>query len=455
MQRAGHAAVAARPALAHEPGADRRAGRAPGADPARRRRARDPPGGALVYSVCTISPGREPRASIDALPGRAIRDFGAADAAGSVSAAAPDRDGTDGFFIARLRRAVTSRAGAAVSLRLDERATESSSDPSARAAGSRGCARPPCPAATAASTACSATSSCRCAPTAASTRRSCGCRARRSSPATTARAACCGRSDGLIREPPLAADRAPRRAVDPVGRLRPARRAGRRGAGRRRAGDPRRRDGRPLRAADHLRRRGRVGARRPRPRRRRDHRRAPDDRAPRAPRRRDRQGRRRQHHRSTSRRPRTCTTRCERSARPAARAGAAICPATPSTALAEVGRRDARPGAVHERQPGLGRPVVHPALARQARRGCGAAARPSGRRSRSTAASTTQTAAAVVEAGANLLVAGSAVFGSDDPAAAYARDRRRRRRGLSGSEPVAAAGRRSHSSTAQHRVAPK
>ena len=35
---------------------------------------------------------------------------------------------------------------------------------------------------------------------------------------------------------------------------------------------------------------------------------------------------------------------------------------------------------------------------------------------------------AVVHAGANLLVAGSAVFGSGDPAAAYAEDRRRRRR---------------------------
>ena len=66
--------------------------------------------------------------------------------------------------------------------------------PECPAAASRGCARPRCPAATAASTACSATSSCRCAPTAASTRRSCGCRAPRSSPATTATAACCGRS---------------------------------------------------------------------------------------------------------------------------------------------------------------------------------------------------------------------------------------------------------------------
>ena len=41
---------------------DRRAGRAPGADPGRRRRARRA-GGALVYSVCTISPRRGPRAS--------------------------------------------------------------------------------------------------------------------------------------------------------------------------------------------------------------------------------------------------------------------------------------------------------------------------------------------------------------------------------------------------------
>ena len=60
--------------------------------------------------------------------------------------------------------------------------------------------------------------------TAASTRRSCGCRAPRSSPATTARAACSGRSRcrrpiarnaALLREPPD-------RPVDPVGGLRAA-----------------------------------------------------------------------------------------------------------------------------------------------------------------------------------------------------------------------------------------
>ena len=75
----------------------------------------------------------------------------------------------------------------------------------------------------------------------------------------------------------------PGRALDPVGRLRAAARAGRGGAGGGRARDPRRRDGRALRAADHDRAAGRGGAARDRSRGGGDARRAPDDRAPRAP----------------------------------------------------------------------------------------------------------------------------------------------------------------------------
>ena len=79
------AALAPRPALARDarrpidaPG--RRAGRAAG----RRARARCAPAGALVYSVCTLSPAR-----------------GAAGAATTVQRTFPHVDGTDGFYIAR------------------------------------------------------------------------------------------------------------------------------------------------------------------------------------------------------------------------------------------------------------------------------------------------------------------------------------------------------------------
>ena len=81
----------------------------------------------------------------------------------------PHRDRTDGFFIARLRRS-HERVGA--------------HRPGARSApiaASPGCAPPTCRAATAASTACTASSWSRSAPTAASTRRSCGCRPTRRS----------------------------------------------------------------------------------------------------------------------------------------------------------------------------------------------------------------------------------------------------------------------------------
>ena len=79
----------------------------------------------------------------------------------------------------------------------------------------------------------------------------------------------------------------------------------------------------------------------------------------------------------------------------------------------------ARPGAVHERQPGLGRPGVHPRVAGQALAACAARCR---------IAVALEVDGGVherpprpcAEAGANLLVTGSAVFGSDDPAAAYA-----------------------------------
>ena len=86
-------------------------------------------------------------------------------------------------------------------------------------------------------------------------------------------------------------------------------------------------------------------------------RRAPDDRAPRAPRRGVRQGRRRQHHDPR----RGHAARALRAAGDprgrAARAGLALNPATPVAAASEVRRRP-RPAAVHDRQPGLGRPGV-------------------------------------------------------------------------------------------------
>ena len=180
-----------------------------------------------------------------------------------------------------------------------------------------------------------------------------------------------------------------------------ARRAGRRGAGGRRARDPRRRDGRPLRPADHVRARSssaaiadRVHAAGGRDRR------APDDRAARAPGRRHRRARAPTASRSTSRRRRTCTTRCERSARPAAPRASRSAPATPAHVARRGRRRCARPGAVHERQPRLGRSGVHPGLAGQARADARGAAQ-STSRSRSTAGCTTRPPGPCVEAGAN------------------------------------------------------
>ncbi len=68
------------------------------------------PGGALVYSVCTISRAEGPSV-VEALL-RERSDFAAEDLSDLLAPAAegpflqtfPDRDGTDGFFIARLRR---------------------------------------------------------------------------------------------------------------------------------------------------------------------------------------------------------------------------------------------------------------------------------------------------------------------------------------------------------------
>ena len=77
-----------------------------------------------------------------------------------------------------------------------------------------------------------------------------------------------------------------------------------------------------------------------------------------------------------------------------------------------------RARAVHDRQPGLGRPAIHRALAGASCRGC---ARSSAirSRSRSTAASTPHTAPRCAAAGARLFVAGSAIFGARDPGEAY------------------------------------
>jgi 16S rRNA (cytosine967-C5)-methyltransferase len=69
------------------------------------------PGGALVYSVCTISRAESEdtiAAFLTERPEFALEDLGglfAAGADGGFVRTMPDRDGTDGFFIARLRRA--------------------------------------------------------------------------------------------------------------------------------------------------------------------------------------------------------------------------------------------------------------------------------------------------------------------------------------------------------------
>ena len=82
------------------------------------------------------------------------------------------------------------------------------------------------------------------------------------------------------------------------------------------------------------------------------------------------------------------------------------------------GPRRAVVGAVHDRQPGLGRPGVHPRLARQDPPSAGRSWAPTSS-SRSTAESTSDTAGPCAEAGATLFVAGTSVFGTVDPGAAF------------------------------------
>ena len=57
------------------------------------------PGGALVYSVCTISPAEGPRL-VEAF----VADHAELEPDRDPVQLLPHRDGTDGFFIARIRR---------------------------------------------------------------------------------------------------------------------------------------------------------------------------------------------------------------------------------------------------------------------------------------------------------------------------------------------------------------
>ena len=97
------------------------------------------------------------------------------------------------------------------------------------------------------------------------------------------------------------------------------------------------------------------------------------------------------------------------------RAGLAVNPSTPLGGLRRV---DRRPGALHDRQPGLGRPGVHPPsldkIARlRALLGDDADLEVDG-------GIDAETAGPCAEAGATLFVAGTAIFGAPDPAGAYA-----------------------------------
>ena len=125
----------------------------------------------------------------------------------------------------------------------------------------------------------------------------------------------------------------------------------------------------------------------------------------RAPRRRLRQGRRAHHHRSTPRRRRTSTTPCRQIREPGCTAGVAVMPV--DAAGASSRRSDVDLGAVHDRQPGLGRPEVHRRLTGQDRAACAALAATTSS-SRSTAASTIAPPVRAADAGATLFVAGSA-----------------------------------------------
>ena len=158
------------------------------------------------------------------------------------------------------------------------------------------------------------------------------------------------------------------------------------GAGRRRPGDPRRRHGRPLRPADHVRSGRRLGDRRSGPRGRRIHRRAPDDRAARAPCGGVRARPAPTASPSTSRRRRTSTTRCTpiRDAGCTRRARRSARPLPPA-ALTEVAAESLDLALCMSVNPGWGNQTADPRLVRQARadaRGAAVCGRARGRRRR-------------------------------------------------------------------------
>ena len=146
------------------------------------------------------------------------------------------------------------------------------------------------------------------------------------------------------------------------------------------------------------------------------HRRPPDGRAARAPRRGVRRGRARTASRSTSRRRRTPTTRWRAVREAGCRAGLALCPGTPVQAVAELvdeldlvlcmtvnpgwGGQAFLPGSIGKLE--RLRALVGDRPALEVDGGIDAA-----------------TAGPCARAGATVFVAGSAVFGAEDPGAAY------------------------------------
>ena len=361
------------------------------------------PGGALVYSTCTISRRENEDGRGRARRVRGRRGAGRAlgrRARGSPSRAdprflqlLPDRDSHHRLLHRPLPRRATADGRRRAAIRAARRA---------RAAASPGCARRSSRAASAASTACAATSSSRSAPTAASTRRSSRMSADRGPalPALRPLDAEARMSAATAADADRRAGGSRRRSSRPTSRGSAT--AGRRGDGRRRAGDPRRRDGRPLRPADHDRAAGRrrrsptrsttaggaldVHLMIERPerqiaefaarRRRLDH----------LPRRGDRRTRNRT---LAAIRERGCL------------AGIALNPGTPAEALAELARRR-RPRPLHDASTRAGA-ASRSSTARRRRSRALAAARRRAPRSRSTAASTPTTAGRVADAGATLL----------------------------------------------------